>query len=94
MYHASCALLLTKELSPKTHKGVIVKLGEEFIKSGMLEPEDVKSVSWGLERRINADYDPLIEMDRVEAIESLTKAESYIKKAKEVINKILEYSND
>ncbi|MDI6730039.1 MAG: HEPN domain-containing protein [Candidatus Altarchaeum sp.] len=60
MYHASCVLLLTKELISKTHKVAIIKLGEEFIESVMLEPEDIKSISLGLERRIKTNYDPLI----------------------------------
>jgi len=34
MFHASQALLLIKEVYPKSHKGVIQKFGEEFIKSG------------------------------------------------------------
>jgi len=89
MYHASKALLLTKELTPKKHAGVITKLGEEFLNIGMLDQDDIKNVSWGLERRIKADYDPLIEMDRVEASEALTRAEDYINKIKKVIDKIM-----
>lgn len=32
MYNAARALLLTKDISPRTHKGLIAKFGEEFIK--------------------------------------------------------------
>lgn len=32
MYNAARALLLTKDVSPKTHKGLIAKFGEEFMK--------------------------------------------------------------
>ena len=37
MFHATQALLLIKEIYPKSHKGVIQKFGEEFVKSGILE---------------------------------------------------------
>ncbi len=32
MYNAARALLLTKDISPKTHRGLISKFGEEFMK--------------------------------------------------------------
>jgi uncharacterized protein (UPF0332 family) len=32
MYNAARAMLLTKDISPKTHKGLIIKFGEEFNK--------------------------------------------------------------
>ncbi|MFO8077256.1 MAG: HEPN domain-containing protein [Thermoplasmatota archaeon] len=35
MFHATQALLVLKEIYPKSHKGVIQKFGEEFIKSGL-----------------------------------------------------------
>ncbi len=37
MFHASQALLMIKKVYPKSHKGVIQKFGEEFIKPGLLE---------------------------------------------------------
>ena len=37
MFHAAQALLFIRDLYPKSHKGVIHKFGEEFVKSGLLE---------------------------------------------------------
>ena len=37
MFHAAQALLILKEIYPKSHKGVLQKFGEEFVKSGILE---------------------------------------------------------
>ena len=37
MFHATQALLLIKEIYPKSHKGVIQKFGEKYVKSGLLE---------------------------------------------------------
>ncbi len=36
MFHATQALLILKEIYPKSHKGGIQKFGEEFVKSGLL----------------------------------------------------------
>ena len=37
MYHAAKALLLTKNISPKTHAGVLRMLGLEFVNKNLLE---------------------------------------------------------
>lgn len=37
MFHAAQALLIIKKVYPKSHKGVIQKFGEEFVKPGLLE---------------------------------------------------------
>jgi uncharacterized protein (UPF0332 family) len=83
MFHAAKAVLLSKDISPKTHKGVITELGREFIDS--FESGAIASVSWGLERRIKADYDVLFEPDKSEALEAISKAEAFIKEAKRVL---------
>ena len=49
MYPAARALLLTKDISPKTHKGVISELGKEFLESSEIDSNTVKALSWGLE---------------------------------------------
>ncbi len=38
-YHATCALLLTKELQSKTHKGLIVIIHKEFVLKGNFDSE-------------------------------------------------------
>jgi uncharacterized protein len=83
MYHSAKAVLLTKDISPKTHKGVISELGKEFIES--FESGSIASVSWGLERRIKADYDVLFEPDKSEAIEAISKAEKFVSEAKKLL---------
>lgn len=37
MHFAARALLLTKDITPKTHKGLIAKFGLEFIDHGFIE---------------------------------------------------------
>jgi len=84
MFHAAKAVLLSKGISPKTHKGVITELSKEFRDS--FEPGAIASVSWGLERRIKADYDVLFEPDKSEALKAISKAEAFMAEAKRVLN--------
>jgi len=37
MYHAAKALLLTRNIAPKRHSGVLQMLGLEFVNKGYLE---------------------------------------------------------
>lgn len=83
MYHAAKAVLLTKDISPKTHRGVLVQLSKEFMDS--FESGSLEAISWGLERRIKADYDVLFEPDRGESLEALSKAEKFVDNVKKVL---------
>jgi len=83
MFHASKAILLTKDISPRTHHGVIVQTAKEFMDS--LERESLESLSWGLERRIKVDYDVLYDADKAEAEDAINRAEAFIKDIKEAL---------
>jgi uncharacterized protein (UPF0332 family) len=37
MYFAATALLLTKNIQVKTHKGLIARFGQKFVESGLME---------------------------------------------------------
>jgi len=82
-YHAAKAVLLSKDISPKTHRGVITELGKEFV--GTFESGAIASVSWGLERRIKADYDVLFDPNKGEALEAISKAEAFLAEAKRIL---------
>jgi len=45
MYHAAKALLLTKNISPKTHAGVLRMLGLEFVNKNLLESSTARHFS-------------------------------------------------
>ena len=57
MFHATQALLLIKEIYPKSHKGVIQKFGEEYVKSGLLEKKMGYILAQAETMRLKADYD-------------------------------------
>jgi uncharacterized protein (UPF0332 family) len=57
MFHASQALLMIKEVYPKSHKGVIQKFGEEYIKPGLLEKKMGHILAQAETMRLKADYE-------------------------------------
>ena len=56
--HTIRALLLTKELEPKSHEGVLRMFGLHFVKEGIFEPKDSHVFSKTMKFREEADYNP------------------------------------
>ncbi len=67
MHYAARALLSTKNIFPKTHKGVIARLGLEFVKEGIIEEYHLKAMSTAKESRERADYGTGYEFTEEEA---------------------------
>jgi len=88
MFHASQALLLIKEVYPKSHKGVIQKFGEEFVKSGLLEKKMGHILAQAETMRLKADYDVGVKITKEECEEILDSCEFFILKVKEMINEL------
>ena len=79
MFHAAKALLEMNDLSPRTHKGVILQLGK-YVKLGKLSTEEVKSITHGLTARVKCDYDIEVIFDKREVSELLNEAERFVDK--------------
>jgi len=88
MFHASQALLLVKEIYPKSHKGVIQKFGEEFVKSGILEKKMGHILAQAETMRLKADYDVGVKITEEECKEILDNCDFFISKVKEIIKEI------
>lgn len=88
MYHATRAVLLIKDLSPKTHKGLISQFGLEFVSKGYLDKLLGKAISFVKEAREKADYEPLITFKQKEAREVLNKAKNFLEKVKEFLDEV------
>ena len=56
MYHAAKALLLTKNVTPKKHTGVLRMLGLEFVNKGYLEEIYAEAYKYAFDIRQKADY--------------------------------------
>ncbi len=85
MHSAARALLSTKNIFPKTHKGVIAQLGLEFVKEGTIEEYHLKAMSTAKESRERADYGAGYEFTEEEAEGIIEYAERFLDRIKKVI---------
>ena len=88
MFHATQALLFLRKVFPKSHKGVIQKFGEEFIKPGLLEKKMGQLLAQAESMRLKADYDVGVKITKSECEEILDNCEFFIVKIKETIKEI------
>lgn len=79
MFHAAKAFLELNDKSPRTHKGVILQLGQ-YVKLGKLSKDEVRSITHGLTARVKCDYDVEVVIDEGEMRELLNEAEHFIDK--------------
>ncbi|MGB7533557.1 MAG: HEPN domain-containing protein [Halobacteriota archaeon] len=88
MYHAARALLLTKDISPKTHEGLIAKFGLEFVKKDIIEKYYSKALAKGKDVREIADYGVIVEITEEEAESVIEDAEKFLERIKEAIREV------
>jgi uncharacterized protein (UPF0332 family) len=85
MHYAARALLSTKNIFPKTHKGVIAQLGLELVKEGIIEEYHLKAMSTAKESRERADYGAGYEFTEEEAESIIEYAEKFFDRIKKAI---------
>ena len=88
MFHAVQALLVIKEIYPKSHKGVIQRFGEEFVKPGLLEKKLGQMLSQAESMRLKADYDVGVKISKDECENILDNCEFFLSKIKELIKEL------
>ena len=57
LFYMSTALLLDKGIEAKSHAGVIAKVGQNFVLSGLLSRDDARLISALQNMRHQGDYD-------------------------------------
>lgn len=77
-YHYARAVLLTKGLEPRTHRGVIQLFSLHFVKTGQLSQEATAALARLETSRELGDYAPTAAFDQDEANELIREAESFI----------------
>lgn len=80
MLYAAQAMLLTKDLSFSSHKGVISAFGEHFIKMGIFTKELGRELNKAFEKRQIGDYEYTFVISREEAVELLGDGEKFVGK--------------
>jgi uncharacterized protein (UPF0332 family) len=85
-FHATTALLLTKSLTPKTHKGVSKLLHEHFVNDGFFDGEKATFFGLLMKERIQDDYNDFLILDENEAKEFIAPAKEYIEYVSKLID--------
>lgn len=83
-FNATKALLLTKDLTTKTHSGVIALLYKHFVIENNFDKENAAFLSKLMQERIDADYGDFMVTD-------LKKIQHYIEPAKKYLEYIISY---
>lgn len=78
-FHATKALLLTKDLIPKTHRGVDVLLHEHFVKTNIFDKEQAKFFGELMQERIDDDYSDYMVLTIEEIKKFIDPSKSYLK---------------
>jgi len=84
MFFSAQALLLTKDLSFSSHKGVISAFGEHFIRTGIFPREMGRELNRAFEKRQIGDYEHTFIISKQEA-------EELLEKGKEFVEKVIQY---
>lgn len=78
MFSSSLALLLKKDISPKTHEGTLRQLGKEYVKEGLFSKESYNYIYEARSIRNKSSYDFSMDFDEDLAKELILQAEKFI----------------
>lgn len=77
-YHWASALLASKGLEPKTHRGKIQMLSFHFVRTGLLSEEAVGHLSRLADFRELGDYSATVAFGEQDAQDAIRRAEAFI----------------
>ena len=85
MFHSAKALLLTKNISPRKHSGIVRALGLEFVSRGYLEEVYAKSYKYAFDMRQKADYGVEFVVSKETAKDLVENAELFLERVKKAV---------
>ena len=88
MYFAAKALLLKKDISVKTHRGLVSKFGLEFVDEGVVEKYYGRALRIAEELREEADYSISREISKEEAESIIEDAEKFLERIKRALEEL------
>ncbi|RLI75785.1 HEPN domain-containing protein [Archaeoglobales archaeon] len=84
MFHATKALLFSKNLTPKTHRGTIM-LFSELVKEGVIEIEFADMLRKAFDMRQKGDYEVYAVFGRDEVRDLIKSAEAFVEEVKRLL---------
>lgn len=85
MYSSALALLLKKDISPKTHDGTLRQLGKEYVKEGLLSRESYRYIYDARSIRNKSSYDYSMNFTEELAEELILNAEKFISEVESIL---------
>jgi len=85
MFHAAKAILFSKGIKTRTHKGTISLFGEHIVKKGILGEEYADALRKASDLRQKSDYELYAEPDEELVKETVNTAEKFIEKVKKLL---------
>jgi uncharacterized protein (UPF0332 family) len=92
MFFVVEALLLTKNLSASSHKGVISLFGEHFIKKGVFERKFGRALSDAYDKRLLGDYGIGALINEKEASNLLETAKNFVDRLREYLENWMKFT--
>ena len=91
MFYAAQTILLTKNLSSSSHKGVISMFGEHFVKTDILSKEMGRELNRAFSKRQIGDYTYTFTISAREAEQLLESGKEFVSKTNKYLkeNKIV-----
>ncbi len=87
MFYCAQAVLLTKNLSFSSHKGVISAFGEHFVKAGVFPKEMGRELNRAFEKRQVGDYEYTFVISETEAKQMLQSGKEFVNTVAQWLNK-------
>ena len=88
MFYAARALLASRHLHPKGHKGLILQFGLEFVKKGFIEETYGRALSHAKERRETVDYNIEAAMTPDEAGTIIADAQGFLERIEQAFGEM------
>lgn len=86
LFYMSNALLVDKGMFTKTHAGVIVKVHELFVKTGLLSRDEGRTISVLQNMRHSGDYDDCLDWTEEDVQPYFEKTSALLDKMKTLIS--------
>lgn len=84
-YYMASALLISRELMVKSHAGVILCIGRDFVQKGLLSGEDGRLLSNLQRMRLTGDYDDMFDWTEDDIKPLFEPTEDLLKKMQSLI---------
>ncbi len=85
VFYAALALLVTANVEPNKHAGVLAKFDELFVRQGIFPKEMSRILHHAFDMRQAGDYQKSKVITEEQAIDVLTSAEEFVSKIREKI---------